>query len=112
MVNQIRQRQKRLSGDEIAQLIAKYKTGSTTYELAAQFGCHRTTVSEHLKANGVRMRRKPLTEGQVDKAVRLHESGLSLAKVSQQIGADTETIRARLRKRGVVMRDAHYRGGG
>ena len=56
MINRIRQRQKRLNKDEITQLIAGYQAGSTTYELAAQFECHRNTVSRHLKRHGVVIR--------------------------------------------------------
>ena len=107
--NRIRQKQKRLAGDEINQLIAGYKSGPTVYELAVQFGCHRTTVSETLKRNGIKMRRTSLTEAQIKEAIKLYESGLSLVKVGRQIGANGETIRLRLVEQGVKIRDAHER---
>ena len=102
----ISQRQKRLDVDEIEQLIAEYKTGSTVYQLAAKFGCHRTTVSECLKTHGVRMRLTRLTEKQIDEAVRLYESGFSSVNVGLRVGASPRTVVDRLRERGVVIRDA------
>jgi hypothetical protein len=102
----IHQRQKRLGENEIDQLIAAYRAGSTVYELAAQFGCHRKTVSGHLKSHGVRMRLTPLTEEEIDQAVHLYESGLSLVRVGKEIGSNSCTVRARLLERGVVMRPA------
>ena len=102
----IRQRQKRLDENEIERLIAEYRTGLTVYQLATRFGCHRTTVSECLKARGIQMRRRPLCEEQIIEAIRLYQSGLSVAKVADQVGAKSETVRLRLIERGVQMRDS------
>ena len=102
----IRQRQKRLDENEIERLIAEYRTGLTIYQLATRFGCHRTTVSECLKARGIQMRRRPLCEEQIIEAIRLYQSGLSVAKVADQVGAKSETVRLRLIERGVQMRDS------
>jgi len=107
VVTKISQQQKRLDDTEIQLLIAEYKTGSTVYQLADKFGCHRTTVSECLKAHGVRMRLKRLTEKQINEAVRLYESGLSSANVGQRVGASPRTVVDRLRERGIPIRDAH-----
>ena len=102
----IRQQQKRLDENEIERLIAEYRTGLTIYQLATRFGCHRTTVSECLKARGIQMRRRPLCEEQIVEAIRLYQSGLSVAKVADQVGAKSETVRLRLIERGVQMRDS------
>ncbi|MFC0403594.1 helix-turn-helix domain-containing protein [Enterococcus ureilyticus] len=51
-------RQKLLSDKEISEIVAKYKDSCTIYELADIYGCHRQTVSRHLKKNGVEMRSK------------------------------------------------------
>jgi|GEM_PF-1057899 len=109
VATKIRQQQTRLDESEVVRLIAEYRSGSTVYQLAARFGCHRTTVSECLKHHGVPMRMTRLTSEQIDEAVRLYESGLSSAKVGKRIGANAETVRQRLRERGVVMRDPHDR---
>lgn len=109
LVRQIHQRQKLLSEDEIEQLIAAYRAGSTVYQLAKQFGCHRTTVSGCLKASGVQMRRTPLSHEQIEEAVRLYEAGLSCTKIGHKVGCSPDTVRSHLRQRGVVMRPASHR---
>lgn len=104
-----RQHQKQFDKDEVSQLVAHYQAGATVYELADQFDCHRTTVSDHLKSRGVKMRLTALTEEQVQEAVRLYESGHSLKSVGQQVGANAETVRSHMRKRGVCVRGPHSR---
>jgi len=103
------QKQVRLSVNEAALLCCDYREGATVYELAAKYGCHRNSVSAHLKRNGVKMRVRSLTEDQILQAIELYESGLSLVKVKERMGVTSETIRLRLIERGVVMRDSHGR---
>lgn len=109
VVHSLRQKQRRLDKDEIERLIAAYKAGSTVYQLAERWGCHRTTVSQCLKSHGVRMRRVPPSEKQLDDAARLYESGLSLARVGREVGCHPDTLWSHLRQRGVAMRDPHDR---
>ncbi|KJF18160.1 hypothetical protein [Acidithrix ferrooxidans] len=58
VVAKIRQRQKRLTYLEVNQVVAAYFGGSTTYEIASQFGLHRHTVSRHLKDRGIQLGRR------------------------------------------------------
>lgn len=109
VVNKLVQKQKILSAEEISELVIAYKSGLTVYQLAKQFGCHRTTVSQHLKTQGVKMRNRPLSEAQINEAVRLYKSGLSCLKIGRIIGADDTTILKRLHERGVRVRGAHER---
>ena len=51
--------QRRLSSDEERRVIAAYRSGNTVYEVGAQFGIHRTTVSAILGRHGVKLRRQP-----------------------------------------------------
>ena len=51
-IKQLSQPQKRLS-EEAAGIANAYTTGQTTYQLAKQYGAHRTTVSHALKKIGV-----------------------------------------------------------
>ena len=50
---EIKQKQKYLSKEEINEIVAKYKNGKSTYELAEEYGCHRYTISKHLKEAGL-----------------------------------------------------------
>jgi hypothetical protein len=51
--------QRRPSGDEEQRVVEAYLAGLTVYEVGAQFGIHRTTVSAIMQRHGVRMRRAP-----------------------------------------------------
>ena len=88
----------------MARLVEHYEAGATVYELAVEFGVHRTIISQRLKGAGVEMRFTPLTKEQVEAAVALYETGLSLAYVGQQLGSNATTIHRALRQRGVDMR--------
>lgn len=103
------QRQTRLKHREIEELVVQYSSGSTVYELATLFGCHRNTVSRLLKSRGVSMRLSPLTTEQIERAVELYSSGLSLLKVAHMLGVSAGTVHARLRDHGVTLRDSHGR---
>lgn len=109
VISKLVQRQKRLSTDEVSEIVNSYKSGLNIYQLAKQYNCHRTTISYHLKEHGVKMRNRPLSEAQVNEAVKLYESGLSCLKIGKIIGADDTTILRRLRERGVGVRGAHER---
>ncbi|KJF18044.1 helix-turn-helix domain-containing protein [Acidithrix ferrooxidans] len=52
---EIRQRQKRLTCADVDKVVTAYVGGSTTYEIARQFGVHRYTVSQHLKGRGIKL---------------------------------------------------------
>jgi hypothetical protein len=99
-----RQRQRRLRGPEINELVAGYLAGATVYELATQFSVHRHTVSDILERRDISRRYQKLTPEQVDLASALYEGGLSLIKVGEHLGRRAETVRQALVRVGVVIR--------
>ena len=102
-------RVKRLSPEQVQELIKGYRACETVYELGDRFGISRQLVAETLKRHGVKMRRQGLSPEQVDEAVRLYRAGNSLARIGERLGADSTTVLNRLRERGVRMRDTHGR---
>jgi len=100
---------RRLNPAQIEQLVADYQAGQTVYELAAQYGINRKSVSKQLHAQGVTMRMGGLSDTQIEQAVRLYAQGTSLAVIGQRLGVDAGTVHARLRERGVQMRDTQGR---
>jgi transposase-like protein len=64
----------RLTKAQVAQMATKYQAGATVCELAAEFGCHRTTVAARLKKAGVALRCQSPTAEAVDSMVRLYAS--------------------------------------
>jgi DNA-directed RNA polymerase specialized sigma24 family protein len=97
-------RQRRLTPDQAAELVAEYQAGADLKELAARWGVHRTTVAGHLGRAGVELRRQGLSEDQVDEAVRLYGEGWSLQRLAERYDCDDETVRQRLKAAGVVLR--------
>ena len=105
----IRQRQRRLTEDQVKQMAVRYHEGATVYELAKEFGIRRATVSERLKKAGVSMRCQPPRSELIISMTGLYESGLSLAEVGVRTGTSPGTVRRYLLIHGVQMRDSHGR---
>ena len=105
----IRQRQRRLTEAQVAEMATKYVAGATVYELAAEFGCNRSTVAERLKKSGISMRCKSPTSEEIDAMVRLQASGLSPAEIGKQIGFFANTVRKCLQGRKIRARKTHER---
>lgn len=93
--------QPRLSDGKVGEIVKAYEAGRTVYELAAEYGCHRVTISAALKRQGVVLRRTSPTPEQIDEMVHLYETGHSLAKVGDRLGFNATTILTHLRERGV-----------
>ena len=100
----------RLTDDRVDELVAAYAKGSSTYELASQFGINRETVSRHLKSRGVQVRGTALGKNQLDEAERLRLNGLTYTEIGKRIGADRSAVRRQLRKRGLVRRHLGRQG--
>ncbi len=69
------------------------------YELAAEFGCHRTTVAERLKKAGVELRSQRRTPEAIDSIANLIASGRSPQAVGKQLGFCANSVRNGLRER-------------
>lgn len=105
----IRQRQRRLTEEQVKQMAARYHEGATVYELAKEFDIRRATVSERLKRAGVSMRCQPPGYELINSMAGLYESGLSLAEVGVRTGTSPGTVRRYVLIAGVQMRDSHGR---
>lgn len=109
LLGPIRQRQSRLTEAQMSEMAARYKGGATVYELAAEFRCHRTTVSERLKKAGISMRGRSPTSEDIDTMMHLYASGHSLLEVGKQLGFCANSVASCLEKRGIQVRDTHGR---
>lgn len=90
-------------------MAARYQEGATVYELAAEFGCHRTTVAARLKKAGIAIRLQSPTSEAIDSMVRLYASDLSHLEVGKQLGFCANTVRNCLQGRRIEARDPHGR---
>lgn len=85
-------------------MIAAYQAGMTMKQLAAVFGIHRNTVSEHLRQRGVRIRMQGLSDKDIPEAARLYEAGWSSLMLGEKFGVTPDTILVALRRAGVQIR--------
>ena len=102
---EIKQQQKYLSDDEILEIVSKYKAGKSTYELAAEYGCHRYTISKHLKEAGVdvsnRVARK---ESLVGLILQLYSEWYKPAEIAESLGISADSVRRCLKENGIELR--------
>jgi predicted DNA-binding protein YlxM (UPF0122 family) len=91
-VGPIRQQQRRLTEAQTLELVDRYESGATVYELAKEFRYSRQTVSERLKKAGVTLRHQSPTLEVVDAMVRLYLSEPSLVEVGKQLGFCANTV--------------------
>lgn len=101
-----RQRQIRLSDDEVDQMVIDYKSGQPICQLVRMYAVHRTTVLEHLERRGVARRPnvRKLTDGDVNRAAHLYTNGASLVRVGEAFSVNESTIRREFSVAGVQIR--------
>jgi uncharacterized protein (DUF433 family) len=104
-----RQTQRRLTAEQVQQLVTDYEGGASMKELAARWSLHRTTVAAQLRQAGVRLRRQGLPADHMDEATRLYGDGWSLQRLLERYGCDAETVRQALKRAGVRLRHAWER---
>jgi lambda repressor-like predicted transcriptional regulator len=96
---------RKLSTDELAELVECYRRGSLASELAERYGIHRQTVIAHLKREGVTVRPQvKLTAPMVEQAAELYAEGWSTAAIGKKYGVDASTVGDALRRVGVTLR--------
>jgi len=95
---------RQLRQPEIDALVAAYGAGGTVHELAVEFGIHRVTVGQHLRALGVDTTPPGLNPDDVPMAVELYQSGWSLVRIAEKYDTSSNTVSKRLREVGVMMR--------
>ena len=107
--NRSRQRQRRLSVTEVAELIKEYESQVPVKDLAKKFGVHRLTVTAHLQRHGVELRQVGLAPEDITTAALLYGQGWSLARLGERYSVDSTTVWRALRAAGVEMRSSSQR---
>ncbi|OBK28859.1 hypothetical protein A5634_19660 [Mycobacterium asiaticum] len=101
---------RRLTADELDQVLELYRLGLSTYKLAQRFGTDRHTITSHLRRGGVEIRSsRKLTPQLIEQATQLYSGGQSLAAIGKKFDVSPTTIGTALRKAGVKLRDSHGR---
>ncbi|MGH9089890.1 MAG: helix-turn-helix domain-containing protein [Acidimicrobiales bacterium] len=95
---------RRLTDDEIAQLVAGYASGVRVDDLVAQFHVDQTTVQKYVRLHGLPRRQERLGTRQLDTATALYRSGTSIQHVATALGVSPTTVRRYLVTAGVTLR--------
>ncbi len=99
-----RQVQRRLTSDQVQQLVTEYEAGIGVQDLATRWSIHRTTVATQLRQAGVLARRRGLTEEARAEAVRLYAEGWSCQRLAERYGCNATTVWSVLRRANVQLR--------
>ena len=105
VVKQIRQTQKHLSTDEVAQIVLAYQGGKSANVLAREYGCNRKAICDHLKKNGVTVSRSKISsEETVRHIIALYESNQQMKEIAERYGVSESAINRLLHANGVRVR--------
>jgi lambda repressor-like predicted transcriptional regulator len=99
-----RQSQRRLTAEQLEQLIADYRAGLDMQALAAHWNLHRTTVAAQLRRAGIELRRQGIPAERLEEAAALYSRGWSCQRLAERYGCHAETVRQVLKRNGVIMR--------
>ena len=106
-VKTYKQKQKRLSDEEIRQVVERYSAGASTYELADEFGCHRSTISRTLKKCGIKVTHNCADRNAlVEKILELYAEFMKPEDIGKVIDLHTSTVLKILHENGVRIRSS------
>lgn len=95
---------RRLTDEQVAELVELYRSGVGTPALSEQFGISKPSVLELLHDHGVRMRRQSLTKTQRALAVQLYEEGVAIKPIAAELGSSFGAVHRVLKVEGVTLR--------
>lgn len=97
--------QRRLSPQQIHELLEEYRNGATARDLADRYGIHRLTVAQHIKRSGQQTRSLRSFEGaKLTELIDEYQSGQSTEALGRQYGVAGSTVARTLRRNGITLR--------
>lgn len=106
-IQNVRERGRVLTSDELNDLVRCYVAGHSTYDLAHAYGIRRDTVSAHLRRQGVLRRVNVavvLDDDDRRRVVVLYEGGSSMRRIRELLGFSERSILRALVSAGVARR--------
>ena len=93
-----------LSDAQVDELVAAYRGGADTHEVAEMFGVHYRTAVAHLRRRSIPLRQRGLDDAQQKVACRLYADGLTLMEVGLRLGVAQSTVGRAVVKAGYPLR--------
>lgn len=81
----------------VTAMAQRYRAGATVYDLAQQYGCHRTTVARHLKALGLILRADPKDPAVCARVRRVYSRVGSFKGTARELRISRDTVRKIIR---------------
>ncbi|MEC4613810.1 hypothetical protein [Tsukamurella tyrosinosolvens] len=94
----------RFEPERVAFIVARYKAGAPSTELATQERVSKQVILRILREQGVSLRRRGLSEEEARRAVELYSGGLSVKRTAEQLGWSQAPVRAALVTYGATIR--------
>jgi hypothetical protein len=101
----VRSLRRRLSPQQIEELVARYNAGEDTPALSRAYGISRGGLRKLLLARGVSFRKQSMTPVDAKRVVQVYECGLTIDQVVEQVGYSFSTVRRMLHANGDVVRE-------
>lgn len=89
---------KRLSEATNAGIVADYKGGMKSSEIATKYGINAWTVRHRLRRAGVPLRSNSMSDDQIELTRQLRADGLSHARIAERVGFSEGTVRNVLKR--------------
>lgn len=99
-----RRLRRRLTPQETAELVARYKAGESSPALNKEYGILKCGLLQLLREERVSLRNQAMTPEDAERVARLYESGMVITEVVDQISYSYGTIRKVLHQSGVTLR--------
>ena len=105
IVKTIKQQQKVLTELETRTIIKRYQQGVSSYILAKEFGCHRSTITAALRRNGIEVSHKATTKPElVKRVIELYAEMKTPKEVGSIVGINEGTVQSILHDNNVYIR--------
>ena len=93
------------SEQDVGQMVAGYKSGMTTIELAKQFQCNKGTINKLLRQHGVRITKaKAQAKLNVDKVLSMYENMHTIEDIAKYFNVSSYTVNRCLKAHNVKIR--------
>ena len=103
-VRRLTQKQKKLTNDEVLQIVKDYQNGMNTNQLADKYGCHRVNISAQLKKHNIEVTTRKINSQNNTEIIELYEGGMNTTQLAKRFGVTCSTIIKYLHKNEVKMR--------
>lgn len=96
--------ERRVSSEQLDEIVRRYATGESTPTLAREFGVAEGSIGRLLRNRGIELRLRPLSDEVVARAVELYADGLGVQAVADQLRVPKSTLLRAMKAVGVPLR--------